>query len=87
MTYYHQCAGLSFSLQHGKHEPVMVTRHLSEFTGTVSKLCLIIENLLDEDDNGHVKTCFKTCLKVKNDDGKFCYQGIKLAKYELQCLK
>ena len=65
----------------------MVTRHLSEFTGTVSKLCLIIENLLDEDDNGHVKTCLKTCLKVKNDDGKFCYQGIKLAKYELQHLK
>ena len=31
-----------------------------------------------------MKTCFKTfCSKVKNDGGKFCYQGIKLAQYEL----
>ena len=28
-----------------------------------------------------MKTCF--CSKVENDDGEFCYQGIKLAKYEL----
>ena len=49
----------------------------------MSKLCLIIENL-DEDDDGQVKTCFKTfCLKVENDDWEFCYQGIKLSKYEL----
>ena len=49
----------------------------------MSKLCLIIENL-DEDDDRQVKTCFKTfCSKVENDDWEFCYQGIKLAKYEL----
>ena len=48
----------------------------------MSKLHLIIENSLDEDDDGQVKKCFKTfCSKVENDDGEFCYQGIKLAKY------
>ena len=50
----------------------------------MSKLHLIIENLLDEDDDGEVKTCFKTFYsKVENDDGEFCYQDIKHAKYEL----
>ena len=50
----------------------------------MSKLRLIIENSLDEDDDGQVKICFKTfCWKVENDGGEFCYQGIKLPKYEL----
>ena len=75
---------LSPSLQCDKHNPVKVTRRLNEFTWTMSKLRLIIENSLDEDDDEQVKTCFKTfCLKVENDDREFCYQGIKLAKYEL----
>ena len=75
---------LSLSLQRDKHDPVKVTKHLYEFTWTMSKLHLIIENSLDEDDDGQVKTCFKTfCSKVENDDGEFCYQGIKLAKYQL----
>lgn len=30
-----------------------------------------------------MKSSFKTCSKVKNDDGEFCHQGIKLAKLEL----
>ena len=74
---------LSLSLQHDKHNPVKVTRHLNEFTWTVEKLCLIIENSLNEDDAGQVKSCFKTCSKVKNDDGEFSHQGIRLAKLEL----
>ena len=59
----------------------------------MSKLQLIIENSLDENDDGKVKTCSKTfCLEVENDNGEFCYQSIKvefcyqrikLAKYEL----
>ena len=70
---------LSLSLQRDKHDPVKVTMHLNEFTWTMSKLCLIIENSLDEDDDGQVKTCFKTfCSKVENDDREFCYQCIKL---------
>ena len=57
---------------------------MNEFTRTVSKLRLIIENSLGEDDDGQVKTSFKTfCSKVENDDGEFCYQGIKLTKFEL----
>ena len=71
-------------MQRGKNDPVKVTRHLNEFTWTMSKLRLIIENSLDEDDDGHVKACFKTFyLQVKNDDSKFCYQGIKITTYEL----
>ena len=59
----------------------------------MSKLQLIIENSLDENDDGQVKTCFKTfCSKVEDDNREFCYQSIKLefcnqsiklAKYEL----
>ena len=75
---------LSLSLQCDKHDPVKVTRCLNEFTWTMSKLRLVIENSLDEDDDGKVKTCFKTfCSKIENDNREFCYQGIKLAKYEL----
>ena len=67
-------------MQRDKHNLVKVTRRLNEFTWTMSKLRFIIKNSLDEDD-GQVKRCFKTfCSKVEND-GDFCYQGIKLAKY------
>ena len=72
---------LSLSLQRDKHDLVKVTRHLNEFTWTMSKLRLIIENSLDKNGDGQVKTHFKTfCSKVENDGGEFCYQGIKLAK-------
>ena len=75
---------LSLSLQRDKHNPVKVTRHLNEFTRTISRLHLMTENSLDEHDDGQVKTCSKIfCSKVENDDGEFCYQGIKLTKYEL----
>ena len=74
---------LSLSLQHGKHDPVKVTMHLNEIAWTMSKLCLIVENSLGKDDDRQVKTCFKTYLKVKNDDSKFCYQVIKITKCEL----
>ena len=75
---------LYLSLQRDKHNPVKITRRLNEFTCRMSKLHLIIENSLDENDDGQGKTCFKTfCLKVENDGGEFCYQDIKLAKYEL----
>ena len=80
---------LSLSLQRDKHDPVKVTRRLNEFTWTMSKLRLI-ENSLDNDGDGQVKTCFKTfCSKVENDGGKFFYQGINLSKYELtiECTK
>ena len=50
----------------------------------MSKLHLIIENSLGENDDGQVETCFKTfCSKVENDGGEFCYQDIKLTKYDL----
>ena len=81
---------LSLSLQRDKHDPVKVTRCLNEFTWTMSKLRLLIENSLDNDGDGQLKTCFKTfCSKVENDGSKFFYQGIKLSKYELtiECAK
>ena len=75
---------LSLSLQRDKHNPVKKMRHLNEFTWTMSKLCLLFENSLDNDGDGQVKKCFKTfCSKVENDGSKFFYQGIKLSKYEL----
>ena len=56
---------LSLSLQCDKHNPVKVTRCFIEFTWTMSKLHLIIENSLDEDDDGQVKKCFRNfCLKL-----------------------
>ena len=65
---------LSLSLQRDKHDPVQVTRHLNEFTWAMSKLHLILENSLDENDDRQVKTFFKTfCSKVENDDGEYCY--------------
>ena len=42
---------LSLSLKCDKHNPVKITRGLNEFTWTMSKLHLIIENSVDEDDN------------------------------------
>ena len=48
---------LSLSLQPDKHDPVKVTRRSNEFTWTMSKMRLIIENSLDEDnDDGQMKT-------------------------------
>ena len=59
---------LRLSLQLENHDPVNVTWCLNEFTSTISKLCLIIKNSLDKDDDRQVKTCFKAfCLKVEND--------------------
>ena len=49
----------------------------------MSKLHLLIENSLDRDDDGQVKTCFNTCLKVENNVEELCYQGIKFERYEL----
>ena len=42
---------LSLSLQPDKHDPVKVTRRSNEFTWTMSKMRLIIENSLDEDND------------------------------------
>ena len=50
---------LILSLQRDKHDPVKVTRRLNEFNWAMSTLRLIIENSLDEDDDGQVKTCLK----------------------------
>ena len=47
---------LSLSLQRDKHDPVKVTKRLNQFTWPMSKLHLIIENSLDKDGDGQVKT-------------------------------
>ena len=44
----------------------------------MSKLHVIIENSLDEDDDGQVKTCFKTfSSKVENDDGNSVTKALR----------
>ena len=69
---------LSFLFQRNKQDSLKVTRCLNEFTWTISKLRLIIENSLDEDDDGQVKTCFKTfSSKVENDDGNSVTKALR----------
>ena len=46
---------LSLSLQCQKQDPVKLTRHLNEFTWTILKLYLIIENSLDKDGDRQMK--------------------------------
>ena len=50
---------LSLSLQRDKHDPIKITWYLNEFIWTMSKLHLIIEKSLDEDNDEQVKTCTK----------------------------
>ena len=54
---------LSLSLQRDKHDPVKINRRLNEFTWAMSKLSLIIENALDENDDGQVKHVSKPSVR------------------------
>ena len=70
---------LSLSLQRDKHDPVKVTTHLNEFTWTMSKLCLIIENSLDEDDDGQVRHVSKPSVrKLKTMTGNSFIKALSL---------
>ena len=50
-------------MQRDKHDPVKVNRYLDEFTWTMSKLHVIIESSLDEDDDGQMKHVSKTSVR------------------------
>ena len=82
---------LSLSFQKELHDPVKAVRRVQEFTWTMAKLQLLIENSLDSEDS--IMTNYKQVLtkiveKVfNNKDGKrktkYFYQEVKLKNYEL----
>ena len=73
---------LSRSMQHKNHDPVKIIRRINEFTWTMSKLRLIVENSLDGNEN-QVKTCLQNFISnVKKNNDEYFYQDIKLHKYE-----
>ena len=72
---------LSLSMQHENH-PVKIIHGINEFTWAMSKLRLIVENLLDGNES-QVKTCLQNFISnVKKNNDEYFYQDIKLHKYE-----
>ena len=73
---------LSLSMQHENHDPVKIICRINEFTWPLSKLQLIVENLLDGNEN-QVKTCLQNFISnVKKNNDEYFYQDRKLRKYE-----
>ena len=69
-------------MQYENHNPVKMIRRINEFTWAMSKLWLIVENLLNGNEN-QVKTCLKNFISnVKKNNDEYFYQHIKLHKYE-----
>ena len=72
---------LSLSMQHENHDSVKIIYRINEFTWAMSKLQLIVENLLDGNEN-QVKTCLQNFISyVKKNNDQYFYQDIKLHKY------
>ena len=72
---------LSLSMQHENH-PVKIIHGINEFTWAMSKLRLIVENLLDGNEN-QVKACLQNFIfNVKKNNDEYFYQDIKLRRYE-----
>ena len=54
---------LSLSMQHENHDPVNIIPCINEFTWTMSKLRLIVENSLDGNEN-QVKMCLQNFISM-----------------------
>ena len=73
---------MSLSMQHENHDPIKIICCINEFTWAMSKLRLIVENLLDGNEN-QVKACLQNFIfNVKKNNGEYFYQDIKLRRYE-----
>ena len=73
---------LSISMQHENHDPVKIISCINEFTWAISKLQLIMKNLLDGNEN-QVKMYLQNFISnVKKNNNEYFYQDIKLHKYE-----
>ena len=72
---------LSIAMQQEKHDPVKTVRCVQEFTWTMEKLKVLInESLHEEGDMTRYKRL--TSLIEQKEDGHYYYQGNKLSLFE-----
>ena len=72
----------SLSMQYENHNPVKIICRINEFTWAMSKLRLIVENLLNGNEN-QAKTCQQNFISnVKKNNDEYFDLHIKLHKYE-----
>ena len=79
---------LSLSFQKDFHAPVKAVRQVQEFTWTMAKLQILIENTLDSQDS--IMTSYKKFLceiveKKSEKEGKvqYFYQDVKFKKFQI----
>ena len=79
---------LSLSFQEDLHDPVKAVRGVQEFTWTMAKLQILIENTLDSQDS--IMTSYKKFLseivkKESEKEGKvpYFYQDVKFKKFQI----
>ena len=72
---------LSIAMQQEKHDPVKTVCRVQEFTWTIEKLKVLINESLDEEG---VMTRYKQLMSLieQKEDGHYYYQGIKLSAFE-----
>lgn len=72
---------LSLAFQQEKHDPVKAVRRIQDFTWTMAKLKLLIDNSLESDNNKltHYNR-LRSQIEVK-EDGKRYYQNVKLKNF------
>ena len=79
---------LSLSFQNNLHDPVKAVRRVKEFTWTMAKQQILIENTLDSKDS--IMTSYKKFLseiveKESEKEGKvqYFYQDVKFKKFQI----
>ena len=67
---------LSLAMQQERHDPVKTVRHVQEFTWTMAKLKILIDESLDGE--GSVMTRYKRLMSLieQSEDGMWTYRGI-----------
>lgn len=72
---------MSLSFQRELHDPVKAVRRVQDFTLTMRKLKLLVDESLESPDS--IMTHYNKFLQeVEKKDHGYYYQGIKLARYE-----
>ena len=72
---------LSLSLQSELHEPVKQIKRVQQFTWTMSKLKLLIDSSLDDEENPTLTHYNRLLKEVKEENGVYSYQGITIRNY------
>ena len=73
---------LSISMQKDEHDPVFMLRRMHEFTWTMSKLQILVQNSIDGTSNRLTNYTKFLQNVTENDDGDMMYQNIKLKEFE-----